>query len=139
MNGRLGILAAILLLQLVLVAVFVLSDRSDDGSSTKLLDFDPSVVDRVVIADPTESVELERKDSKWQIGAVPVDAEKADKLVSDFANFSLTRASPRHGCGDPRLGATLLPRTSAYASRSRCGTLSTRTGRAPGPRRPMAE
>ena len=88
MNGRLGILAAILLLQLVLVAVFVLNDRSDDGSSTKLLDFDPSVVDRVVIADPTESVELERKDSKWQIGAVPVDAEKADKLVSDFANFA---------------------------------------------------
>lgn len=88
MNGRLGILAAILLLQLVLIAVFVLNDRGDDESSTKLLDFDPSVVDRVVIADPTERVELERKDSKWQIGTVPVDAEKADKLVSDFANFA---------------------------------------------------
>jgi len=88
MNGRLGILAAILLLQLVLVAIFVLNDRSDDESSTKLLDFDPSVVDRVVIADPTERVELERKDGKWQIGAMPVDAEKADKLVSDFANFA---------------------------------------------------
>jgi Domain of unknown function (DUF4340) len=88
MNGRLGILAATLLLQLVLVAVFVLNDRGDDGTSTKLLDFDPSVVDRVVIADPTESVELERKDKKWLIGAVPVDAEKADKLVSDFANYA---------------------------------------------------
>ena len=88
MNGRLGILVAIALLQLVLVAVFVLNDRGDDGTSTKLLDFDPSLVDRVVIADPTESVELERKDSEWMIGAVPVDAQKADKLVSDFANFS---------------------------------------------------
>lgn len=88
MNGRLGLLAALLLLQLVLVAVFVLNDRGDDGASTKLLDFDPSTVDRVVIADQTESVELERKDSKWLIGAVPVDAEKADKLVNDFANFA---------------------------------------------------
>ncbi len=88
MNGRLGILAGILLVQLVLVAVFVLNDRGDDGASTKLLDFDPSTVDRVVIADPTESVELEHAGSKWQIGAVPVDAEKADKLVSDFANFA---------------------------------------------------
>lgn len=88
MNGRLGLLAAVLLAQLVLVAVFVLNDRGDDGTSTKLLDFDPSAVDRVVIADQTESVELERKDGKWLIGTVPVDAAKADKLVNDFANFA---------------------------------------------------
>jgi len=88
MNGRLGILGAILLAQLLLVAAFVLNDRGDDGSSTKLLDFDPATVDRVLIADQTESIELERKDSKWLIGAVPVDAAKADKLVNDFANFA---------------------------------------------------
>ncbi len=88
MNGRLGILGAVLLAQLLLVAVFVLNDTGDDGSSTKLLDFAPESIDRVVIADQTDSVALERKDNKWLIGAVPVDATKADKLVSDFANFS---------------------------------------------------
>ena len=88
MNNRLGLLGIVLLVQLVIIAAFLISGADDESSTNKLLDFDPAAVDRVVIADQEATVELSRKDGSWWIGDLPIDADKADKLVNDFASFA---------------------------------------------------
>lgn len=87
MNGRIGLLGGLLIVQLIIVALVLWNQNRADSAAEKLLDLDAKAVDRIVIADATSKIELLRRDGAWQVGNAPADATKVDKLVNDFARF----------------------------------------------------
>lgn len=87
MNGRIGLLAAVLVVQLVIVAALLWSQNRAESAAEKLLDLDAKQVDHIVIADASEKIDLVRKDDVWTVGDAPADATKTNKLVNDFAGF----------------------------------------------------
>ena len=88
MNGRVGLLAAVLLAQLVMVAILLWNQNRSEVTAEKLVDFEPKAVERIVIAEAAASIELLRKDGAWTVGESPADVAKVDKLVNDFAGFA---------------------------------------------------
>jgi hypothetical protein len=87
MNGRIGLLTGLLVIQLVIVALLLWNQNRADSAVEKLLDMEAKRVDHIVIADASEKIELIRKDDIWMVGDAPADATKANKLVNDFAGF----------------------------------------------------
>ena len=88
MNTRVGLLAAILVAQLMLVAAFVIFGGNGDTESEQLFAFDPSEVDQLTIAGQDQSVTLSRAEESWQVAGFPADTDKVNELISDFANLT---------------------------------------------------
>lgn len=87
MNGRIGLLGGLLIVQLIIVALVLWNQSRDEGAAGKLLDLDAGAVDRIVITDASSKIELLRKDGSWSVGGAPADSAKVDKFVNDFAGF----------------------------------------------------
>jgi hypothetical protein len=87
MNGRVGLLGGLLIVQLIIVALVLWNQNRAEGAAGKLLDLDAGSVDRIVIADASTKIELVRRDGSWSVAGAPADAAKVDKLVNDFTGF----------------------------------------------------
>ena len=87
MNTRIGLLGAALVVQLLLIALLVGWDRSGDATSAKLLDMDAEAVTRMLVSDNAGTIELTRSDDGWRFGERKADGEKAEELLSTFADL----------------------------------------------------
>jgi len=88
MNKRLGLLAGLLVGQLLLIAALTLFQRTPDQGSG-LLDFDPVAVTSLVITDADDvSVELIRTEEGWRLpDGSKVDAGKIMSVVERLAGM----------------------------------------------------
>lgn len=91
MNSRIGLLAALLFVQLVLVGVAFFAGGRDDAGDT-FLDLDPTAVTGLRISgDDEEGVVLTRAEEGWRVAELPADADKItdviDKLTGGIASW----------------------------------------------------
>jgi hypothetical protein len=91
MNSRIGLLTALLVVQLVLVGVAFVA-RSGQDAGEPFLELDPKAVTGITISGTdTDTVELSRTTDGWRVGELPADADKItdviDKLVGGSANW----------------------------------------------------
>ena len=85
MNSKIGLLTAMALFQIVLIAMFWFVPGGVDNSTDVLLKFDVERVTRMAISSSTAQVDLLKQDGTWQIDGAPADATKIattlDKLT----------------------------------------------------------
>ncbi len=75
-------LAAILIVQLLVVVAIWIFGRGGANEPEAFLDFDISLADRVTVASQEESIELTREDESWRLAdGNPVDQRKLDRVL----------------------------------------------------------
>jgi len=84
---RIAWLAGLLVVQLLIVAALLMGRgdfrQPDQGT---LFDFDRAAIDRLVITESENQVELARRDAQWQLpDTVPADAAKIEDLLDKLA------------------------------------------------------
>ncbi len=93
MKDKIGLLGAVLVVQLLVVAALLIGDAlgSDDAGSS-LLSFDPDAVVKLELSTLDESVQLNRGDDGWQVGdeALPADSAKIGEMLDKLANVAAT-------------------------------------------------
>jgi len=90
MSGRIGLLSALLGVQLLIIAaVLVLESGAGDGDSGPLLEFDAAAVDGVRISGgEDQAVALVRDGEAWQLdGGLPADAAKVDEMLERLGDL----------------------------------------------------
>ena len=85
MHNRIGLLAGLAALQLLLIAVFWFGDGGDADESAILLDFDVAQVDQFTIASADSEVNVVLVDDGWQVADAPADADKVQGLLDKLA------------------------------------------------------
>ena len=93
MKDKIGLLGAVLVVQLLVVAALLIGDAlgSDDAGSS-LLSFDPDAVVKLELSTLDESVQLNRGGDGWQVGdeALPADSAKIGEMLDKLANVAAT-------------------------------------------------
>lgn len=93
MKDKIGLLGAVLVVQLLVVAALLIGDAlgSDDAGSS-LLSFDPDAVVKLELSTLDESVQLNRGGDGWQVGdeALPADSAKIGEVLDKLANVAAT-------------------------------------------------
>lgn len=85
MNSRIGLLAALLVIQLVLVGVAIFAGGGNDGA-TPLLELESKAVTGVTIsASDEDSVVLTRTADGWRVGELPADADKITDVIDKLS------------------------------------------------------
>ncbi len=97
MNSKIGLLAGLLVVQLVLVGVAWFAGRGEEASEA-FLDLDPAAVTGLTISGSAdESVALTRVSDGWQVDGLPADADKItgviDKLAGGAANWPVATST----------------------------------------------
>ena len=85
MNQRIGVLAGILVVQLLLVLAFKFSGSSSADAEQAWLEFDIGSVDQFVISDSAQSVTLSKHDEGWMIEDLPADLSKVEGILGKMA------------------------------------------------------
>ena len=82
-----NVLAAVLVLQLVLVAVLVAVRSTAPAAPGDLLGFDPTTIDRISISNTDGSVELVSAGDGWRfVDGIPADGAKVEQMLSKLAD-----------------------------------------------------
>ena len=93
MKDKIGLLGAVLVVQLLVVAALLIGDAlgSDDAGSS-LLSFDPDAVVKLELSTLDESVQLNRGGDGWQVGdeGLPADSAKIGEMLDKLANVAAT-------------------------------------------------
>ena len=93
MKDKIGLLGAVLVVQLLVVAALLIGDAlgSDDAGSS-LLSFDPDAVVKLELSTLDESVQLNRGGDGWQVGdeGLPADSAKIGEVLDKLANVAAT-------------------------------------------------
>lgn len=93
MKDKIGLLGAVLVVQLLVVAALVISDAlgSDDAASS-LLSFDPDAVVKLELSTLEESVQLHKGADGWQVGdqGLPADNAKISEVLDKLVNLAAT-------------------------------------------------
>ncbi len=93
MKDKIGLLGAVLVVQLLVVAALLIGDAlgSDDAGSS-LLSFDPDAVVKLELSTLDESVQLNRGGDGWQVGdeGLPADSAKVSEVLDKLANVAAT-------------------------------------------------
>ena len=76
MNSKIGLLSALLVVQLVLVAVALLAPLGEQDAPPQLLSFSAADIDRLTVGDGASEVDVSRVDGAWQVAGVAADADK---------------------------------------------------------------
>jgi hypothetical protein len=87
MNKKLGLLSALLVVQLVLVAVALMIPLGDDDSAPQLLAFTPDKIDRLDIHDGSEEVVIRSAASGWRVADIQADADKVSDILEKLAGI----------------------------------------------------
>jgi hypothetical protein len=90
MSGRIGLLSALLGVQLLIIAaVLFVESGAAGGNAGPWLEFDPAAVDAIHIADAEDqAVAIERDGETWQLeGGLPADAAKVDEVLERLAGL----------------------------------------------------
>jgi len=88
MNTRIGLLAALLVVQLVLVGVAFVA-RSGHDAGEPFLELDPQAVTGITISGTdADTVELTRTPDGWHVGGLPADADKITDVIDKFGGGS---------------------------------------------------
>ena len=88
MIARIPLLTAVLVAQLVLLAVLLLAG-DDQGAAAKLLDFEPGEVEAFSFEDGDgRSVALEKVAGAWRLGELPADAVKIGGVIESLVGGS---------------------------------------------------
>lgn len=87
MNNKLGLLSALLVFQLILVAVALMAPLDDDEAPGQLLDFNVAAVDRLTLSDGAALVEVSRSGGAWQVAGVPADTDKVTDTLNKLASI----------------------------------------------------
>ncbi len=87
MNNRIGLLAGLAALQLVVIGIFWFGGGENAAERTVLLEFSPDEVSSLTISDGDDEVILSRSDSGWDMGDLPADAAKVDDLLDKMATL----------------------------------------------------
>lgn len=87
MNKKIGLLSALLLIQMVLVAIALVIPLGDDETPPQLLSFDVDKVDRLIIGDGSLQVEVSRAQGAWQVAGVRADEAKINELLGKLASI----------------------------------------------------
>ncbi len=85
MNSKIGLLSALLVFQLVLVAIALTAPLGDSEAPGQLLEFAVDDVDRLTVSDGTSTVEVALEDGLWQVAGVPADADKVADILDKLA------------------------------------------------------
>jgi hypothetical protein len=89
MNTRIGLLAILCGIQILLVAALLGRDAFETPEGATLLDFDPAGITRVVIEESDAKVELTKTGDGWRIdGGYPGDAARIGELVDKLAGLT---------------------------------------------------
>lgn len=90
MSGRIGLLATVLAVQLLVVAGVVLRDTAGSSDKvTSLLAFTVGEVDRLVVSGEGETVTLQKSGDGWRLeNGAPADANKIDDVLGKLAAMS---------------------------------------------------
>jgi len=88
MNSRLGLLSALLLVQLSMVFVALLAPIGRQNEPSQLVVFDTTEVDRLTISDAQTAVELTRDKRNWSVSAVPADVGKVNDFLGKLVNIN---------------------------------------------------
>ncbi len=93
MKDKIGLLGAVLVVQLLVVAALLIGDAlgSDDAGSS-LLSFDPDAVVKLELSTLDENVQLNRGGDGWQVGdeGLPADSAKIGEMLDKLANVAAT-------------------------------------------------
>ena len=87
MNKKLGLLSALLVVQLVLVAIALMIPLGDDDSAPQLLAFTPDQIDRLEIHDGSDEVVIRSEASGWRADGVRADKDKIDEVLEKLASI----------------------------------------------------
>ncbi len=90
MNRKINVLGGLLVAQVLLTVVLWAVNRPQSKIAEPLLNIDPAAVDQIEIADADKTVELVRKEGRWQLPALadlPAAAGKVKQLIEKLANF----------------------------------------------------
>lgn len=90
MSGRIGLLSALLGVQLLIIAaVLFVESGAADGNAGPWLEFDPATVDEIRIAGAADQgVAIERDGETWRLeGGLPADAVKVDEVLERLAGL----------------------------------------------------
>lgn len=85
MNNKLGLLSALLVLQLVLVAIALMAPLDDDAAPDQLLSFAAADVDRLTVSDGAAELEVQRDGDNWLVSGVAADAGKMADILGKLA------------------------------------------------------
>lgn len=90
MSGRIGLLSALLGVQLLIIAgVLFVESGTADGDAGPWLEFDPATVDEIRIAGAEDqAVAIVRDGETWRLeGGLPADAAKVDEVLERLAGL----------------------------------------------------
>ena len=91
MNGRVGLLVALLVVQVLVIGTLWLIQRGGEPAAQKLLDFAPEQITRIEIDERGESgdasVSLQRQAAGWTVDDHPVDGEKLTQLLDKLSSL----------------------------------------------------
>jgi hypothetical protein len=88
MNSRIGLLSALVVLQMVLVFIALFAPLSNEGDDGQLLSFAAEQADRLVINDLQNEIEMARLDGGWQVADVPADADKVGETMDKLGSLN---------------------------------------------------
>ena len=88
MNSRLGLLGALLAVQLVMVLVALLVPLGRQDASSQLFLFDSADIDRLIVSDATTEIELIRVDNGWFVSGVPAQAQKMADILGKLSSIN---------------------------------------------------
>lgn len=87
MNSKINILAAVLVVQLLLVGTSLIADGGADGDDAHFLQFDAAVVTQLQVTEGDNSVALTRGADGWSVDGYPADADKVKGVLDKFADM----------------------------------------------------
>jgi hypothetical protein len=89
MSARIGWLAALLAVQLLLTgALLLLEGRGADSSPAAFVEVAPDSVDRVVVGGEETELEFTRAGEQWSLGSgAPADAEKIGEVLEKLTDI----------------------------------------------------
>lgn len=88
MIARIPLLAGLLVVQLLILAVLLLSD-DEEGTAVELLSFEAEQVTALTIEDGDGNVvSLEKIDAEWRLGELPADTGKVEDVIESLVSGS---------------------------------------------------
>lgn len=90
MNSRIGLLAGIVCVQLLIIAYLLYGQGSGSEEKRQLIDVAIGEIQRLDIADSDNEVVLERQEAGWRVAGYAADEQKIQSILDKLADLKAT-------------------------------------------------